>query len=96
DFGIRSLLEFPVVDLERFTTRFLKRLPELSNSGSLPGIAGRFPVHLTDCTLAMLARQRVLVLTDDLPLYAQLVSEGSPVLNFTHLRSAAYGWLPPE
>src|SRR5205823_3898239 len=42
-----SFLESPVVDLERFTTRILKRLPELSNSGSLPGRAGGFPECLS-------------------------------------------------
>jgi hypothetical protein len=47
---------------------------------------------LTDTTLAMLAKDKVLVLTDDLPLYAQLNSDGMPVMNFTHFRSAAYGW----
>jgi len=47
---------------------------------------------LADSTLAMLAKEKVLVLTDDLPLYAQLNSEGMPVMNFTHFRSAAYGW----
>src|SRR5208282_835919 len=40
-----SFLGSPVVDLERFTTWIIKRLLELSNSGSLPGVAGDFPDH---------------------------------------------------
>ena len=47
---------------------------------------------LTDSTLAILARKKILVLTDDLPLYAQLHSAKMPVINFTHVRSTAYGW----
>jgi rRNA-processing protein FCF1 len=47
---------------------------------------------LTDSTLTMLARGKILVLTDDLPLYARLHSEKMPVINFTHVRSMAYGW----
>lgn len=47
---------------------------------------------LTDSTLTLLARNKTLILTDDLPLYAQLSSAKLPVINFTHIRSAAYGW----
>jgi hypothetical protein len=47
---------------------------------------------LTDSTLGLLAREKVLILTDDLPLYAKLDSEGMPVMNFAHFCSAAYGW----
>jgi len=47
---------------------------------------------LTDSTLTMLARNKVLILTDDLPLYAQLNLEKMPVINFTHIRSLIYGW----
>jgi hypothetical protein len=49
---------------------------------------------LTDCTLTLLARRKILVLTDDLPLYAKLNSDGLAVINFTHIRSEAYGWEP--
>lgn len=47
---------------------------------------------LTDSTLAMLARKKILILTDDFPLYMELISKKMPVINFTHIRSAAYGW----
>lgn len=47
---------------------------------------------LTDCTLTLLAQQKILVLTDDLPLYAKLNSDAMPVINFTHIRSSAYNW----
>ena len=47
---------------------------------------------LADCTLLELARQDVLVLTDDHALYQQLTHENAPALNFTHLRAAAYSW----
>ena len=49
-------------------------------------------VGLTDSTLTLLARKKILIMTDDLPLYALLHSERMPVINFTHVRSAAYGW----
>ena len=39
-------VEFPVVELERFTIRMLIRFPERSNSGSHSGSAGRFPEGL--------------------------------------------------
>ncbi len=47
---------------------------------------------LTDSTLTMLAQKKILILTDDLPLYAELSSARMPVINFNHVRSAAYGW----
>jgi len=52
------------------------------------------PLGLTDSTLTLLARQKTLILTDDLPLYVQLAAAKLPVINFTHVRSAAYDWKP--
>jgi hypothetical protein len=53
---------------------------------------GFITLGLTDCSLTLLARQKVLVLTDDFPLYANLDAQSMPVINFTHVRSSAYGW----
>ncbi len=50
------------------------------------------PLGLADSTLTLLARQKALVLTDDLPLYIQLAAAKLPVINFTHIRAAAYDW----
>ncbi len=47
---------------------------------------------LADSTLEGLARQNVLVLTDDFPLYGSLEGLGLPALSFTHLRAEAYHW----
>lgn len=47
---------------------------------------------LADSTLEGLARQNVLVLTDDFPLYGSLSDLGLPAMNFTHLRGEAYHW----
>ena len=55
-------------------------------------LAGFLRLGLADGTLLNLARQGVLVLTDDFPLYQQLANENLPALNFTHFRTAAYGW----
>jgi len=47
---------------------------------------------LTDATLEELARQNVLVLSADFPLYGSLMDQGLPAINFTHLRAEAYHW----
>ena len=47
---------------------------------------------LADGTLLKLARQNVLVLTDDHLLYQQLANDHLPALNFTYVRTSAYGW----
>jgi hypothetical protein len=41
---------------------------------------------LTDTAVARAARDRVAVLTDDLPLYGRLASAGADVFNFNHVR----------
>lgn len=41
---------------------------------------------LTDTAVAHAARDRVAVLTDDLPLYGRLASSGADVFNFNHVR----------
>jgi hypothetical protein len=47
-----------------------------------------FPrLGLTDVALTELAGQNVLVLTDDLPLYLELMKQKHPVINFTHVLS---------
>ena len=72
-------------DIQQFNERhFPCKLVVLEN--------GFVRLGLTDSTLTLLAREKTLVLTDDLPLYAQLASAKLPVINFTHIRSAAYGW----
>jgi rRNA-processing protein FCF1 len=47
---------------------------------------------LADSTIINLARQNMLVLTDDFPLYAQLIEEKLHAINFTHVRASAYDW----
>lgn len=47
---------------------------------------------LADGTLLELARQEVLILTDDLPLYIQLANENLPAINFTYVRASVYNW----
>lgn len=47
---------------------------------------------LADSTLEGLARQNVLVLTHDFPLYGSLMNAGLPAMNFTHLRAEFYHW----
>lgn len=42
---------------------------------------------LTDAGILSLARDRYLVLTDDLPLYHYLISTGIDALNFNHIRT---------
>jgi hypothetical protein len=44
---------------------------------------------LTDVGILTAARERVAVITDDLPLYARLASMGAEVTNFHHIRVAA-------
>jgi hypothetical protein len=48
---------------------------------------------LTDASIGEIARGSFLALTDDLPLYSQLIAHGIDALNFNHLRSAI--WLRP-
>ena len=56
---------------------------------------GFLRLGLADSTLLNLARQDVLVLTDDHPLYQQLANDNLPALNFTHVRASAYDWQQP-
>ena len=44
------------------------------------------PLGLTDSGISIAARKGFLVLTDDFPLYGNLVAQGRDVINFNHLR----------
>jgi hypothetical protein len=47
---------------------------------------------LTDVGIALLSREDMLVLTDDLDLYVKLSSDKTEVINFRHLRAGSWGF----
>lgn len=56
-----------------------------------------FPrLGLTDASVESIAAKGTLVITDDLGLYLQLSGLGHEVINFTHYRAGAYGWVLPS
>jgi len=46
---------------------------------------------ITDASLPLIARDRFLVLTDDLVLYAHLLEVGIDAINFNHIRLSGWG-----
>ena len=74
----------------------VKKLDErLIKSGDVVEDEAFLRLGLTDGAIIHLARQKILVLTDDFPLYAQLIKENLPAINFTHVRASAYDWPKP-
>lgn len=55
-------------------------------SAEASSVAGFTRLGLTDCGIAHFAKDRCLVLTDDLPLYVYLAHAGVDVINFSHIR----------
>lgn len=88
--------QLPEETAEEFRNEFrlaVKKLDErLLRSEEVVEDKAFLRLGLADGTIINLARQKMLVLTDDLPLYAQLVEENLPAINFTHLRASAYDW----
>ena len=77
---------------EEFRRAVAKLNERLFESVAVTQLDGFLRLGLADSTLINLAKQDVLVLTDDHPLYQQLVADNLPAINFTHVRTSAYGW----
>ena len=58
-------------------------------SSDLVGEADFLRFGLADTSVIAMARERIAVITDDLPLYVRLTSAGVQVTNFNHIRVAA-------
>jgi hypothetical protein len=88
--------QLPEEMAEEFRDEFrlaVKKLDErLLKSEDIVEDAAFLRLGLADGTIINLARQKKLVITDDLPLYAQLMDEKLAAINFTHVRSSAYDW----
>lgn len=78
----------------KYFQRFASEIESVEEEYVESRVAGREPlfvkVGLTDTTIALAAKDRYLVLTDDLKLAQLLEHQGVPVLNFNHIRG--FNW----